>query len=657
MAPIRGVERKAALACDACRQRKIRCDSSRPVCGSCRDSRVVCAYTPTTRPTKADWRYEELSQKLSNIEAILMNRLVKPSDSGNIKELIADNNAAPEMNPAEQEIVARSEAPLFNDVVKFVVRDLGLNNFGCSLTVLSYLSKSIQQSDTLQRLRSLSKHIMQKRTPVNYRLESNVGRQELDVKLVKWSIERHCERLQAANPDNPDIPDHEKVAQILPKRSTDMVLRFLMTSRDFESDAWEQMSPWLRTGFEVAAVIETFYAAQFAGNTIGIPFPEEFCEDQKAIAINIAIEFLESLEFLPSSFLLVRCGMVIIWLLNKFSFLPSASVFHATLLSKARSIGMDRKDVNEKFPLNMAVQRLFVWRMLLVFQQTSALFRLEEPIIVRPDSITTYFGAKSPADHSIGIHSIYNEAREKLFSVNNAKYSPKTLYNTILRLDTDISIWYSKLPGHYHQGPFDYRSPNTVDFVEWLKSHYIPVTRLKYLITLLIIHSIPAFYPNYLPASFPRPSLEIVTECAFKIIDIATKEVQIHRSLSNAACNVVTSAVITLFCRQVRYPQHQQENQQNLEILQVNMIYLIGHAVFLGTDTSKIQVFELWKGLMEIMSDLLLKPSIPQQPEKDLNAEAYSFFDGFAPSFLPNVGDENMLLSEYDTENNNCIIN
>lgn len=43
--------RRVAVACDACRTRKSRCDGTRPRCSLCRDLGFECIYTPPTTAT------------------------------------------------------------------------------------------------------------------------------------------------------------------------------------------------------------------------------------------------------------------------------------------------------------------------------------------------------------------------------------------------------------------------------------------------------------------------------------------------------------------------------------------------------------------------------------------------------------------------------
>lgn len=43
--------RRVAVACDACRTRKSRCDGNRPLCSLCRDLGFDCVYTPPTTAT------------------------------------------------------------------------------------------------------------------------------------------------------------------------------------------------------------------------------------------------------------------------------------------------------------------------------------------------------------------------------------------------------------------------------------------------------------------------------------------------------------------------------------------------------------------------------------------------------------------------------
>ncbi|KAJ0421522.1 fungal-specific transcription factor domain-containing protein [Aspergillus carlsbadensis] len=65
--------RKVALACDSCREKKVRCDGKKPICGPCerRSHRVdQCVYnTDTVRTASRDEYYHTLHQRIRELEA------------------------------------------------------------------------------------------------------------------------------------------------------------------------------------------------------------------------------------------------------------------------------------------------------------------------------------------------------------------------------------------------------------------------------------------------------------------------------------------------------------------------------------------------------------------------------------------------------------
>lgn len=660
MGPARGIERKTLIACDSCRRKKTRCDSVRPVCGSCRIAGTACVYTASSRPTKADWRFVEVTERLERIERLLKRRSDTGEGSKSIEPTVSCNRET-EPNAESKELGHREKAsiPIFNDWIRAVLLCTDSSETVVSVDTLSTLGKPLQHPSMVRRLKNMLRSVQRLKLENDElldKLSDECVYQSMDPAYVNQCIETHSRLLRKAVGDDPDEPDHHYVAKSLSNKPTEMVLRFLMTPRDFEPEAWEKTPPRIRSGFEAAVVLECYLASFFNKPSDAQTFSTEFCEIQHRIALYKAIEFLESMAFSEPSFLLVRCGITLIWLMHKFIFLPSSARYLLVIASKARAIKIDIDEFNFRFSLNMGVQRIAVWHVLTFFHRTNSIFRLEKTPTNDSSKYTNYFGSTSPLGYSLEIHRIYNEMRETLFEIFNGGYSPKKLYGVILQLDTDISIWYSQLPEYYHQTSFSARNAGSKGFEYYLTTHYIPITLLKYYHTLLLIHSIPAFYPDFLPSTIPRPSLQIVTESAYRILEFASEESRFRRSCGYSLSLVVTTAVGTLLCRQLRYPQHQKDNQDNLEKLQKIMENLIISEYLPFMPTIRNPAVQIWKELLEIMSQLIANSSLMQSPEEEPMEEVlYPLFDGLAAPLFPDIGDD-AHFDRFEDAANNCTI-
>lgn len=60
---------RAAQACDACRQRKAKCDEGRPLCGFCKEAMIPCVYREVP-PPKQDRTLIQILQKLEKLEKL-----------------------------------------------------------------------------------------------------------------------------------------------------------------------------------------------------------------------------------------------------------------------------------------------------------------------------------------------------------------------------------------------------------------------------------------------------------------------------------------------------------------------------------------------------------------------------------------------------------
>lgn len=78
-----GPRRKLAVACDACRHRKQKCDGVRPICTPCKSRKAECSYE--TQPDET--RYSAIKRKTENLEKesqaykeLLISLRVRPED-------------------------------------------------------------------------------------------------------------------------------------------------------------------------------------------------------------------------------------------------------------------------------------------------------------------------------------------------------------------------------------------------------------------------------------------------------------------------------------------------------------------------------------------------------------------------------------------------
>ncbi|KAI9787488.1 MAG: hypothetical protein M1839_000017 [Geoglossum umbratile] len=95
---------RAAQACDACRQRKAKCDEGRPSCGFCKEAVLACVYREVP-PPKQDRTLLQILDRLARIETKLDNKEDGPRTSASaapptsLPQGLQDLNAAPPPRP------------------------------------------------------------------------------------------------------------------------------------------------------------------------------------------------------------------------------------------------------------------------------------------------------------------------------------------------------------------------------------------------------------------------------------------------------------------------------------------------------------------------------------------------------------------------------
>ncbi|EYE90663.1 putative C6 transcription factor [Aspergillus ruber CBS 135680] len=152
--------RRVALACDACRTRKSKCDGSRPKCGMCKDLGFDCAYTPPVTATNVivqkdylkdlELRVKSLEDNLVTVKSDLSgltSHMNRSSPSYPLKEIESQHRDEPSPDfVGTEDTVDAMGAVAFADE-----KDCGFFGASSNIAFLRHLSRAVAHSESTQK--------------------------------------------------------------------------------------------------------------------------------------------------------------------------------------------------------------------------------------------------------------------------------------------------------------------------------------------------------------------------------------------------------------------------------------------------------------------------------------------------------------------------
>ncbi|KAL2853403.1 fungal-specific transcription factor domain-containing protein, partial [Aspergillus pseudoustus] len=115
----RARRRKVALACDSCREKKVRCDGTKPICGPCtkRSYRIdQCVYTTENARSASRDRYTQtLHQRIRELEAACSRAGVEVQTPTSTPQIESRPSRESRQQPTPREHHAEQEESMFDD--------------------------------------------------------------------------------------------------------------------------------------------------------------------------------------------------------------------------------------------------------------------------------------------------------------------------------------------------------------------------------------------------------------------------------------------------------------------------------------------------------------------------------------------------------------
>ncbi|EED16269.1 conserved hypothetical protein [Talaromyces stipitatus ATCC 10500] len=152
--------RRVALACDACRTRKSRCDGRRPECGMCEDLGFSCVYTAPITTTNVIVQKDYLSSLEERVKALEDSLNIVKSEVSAVKSNMSKGssdesvreNGHSYQNEQSPEFVETEDAIDAMGAVAFAdEEECGFFGASSNIAFLHYLSCAVARSENIQR--------------------------------------------------------------------------------------------------------------------------------------------------------------------------------------------------------------------------------------------------------------------------------------------------------------------------------------------------------------------------------------------------------------------------------------------------------------------------------------------------------------------------
>ncbi|EED18875.1 C6 transcription factor, putative [Talaromyces stipitatus ATCC 10500] len=152
--------RRVALACDACRTRKSRCDGRRPKCGMCEDLGLNCVYTAPVTTKNVIVQKDYLSNLEDRVKALEDSLNIVKSDVSAVKSKMSKGssdepvkeNGHGHQNEQSPEFVETEDAIDAMGAVAFAdEKECGFFGASSNIAFLHYLSCAVARSENTQR--------------------------------------------------------------------------------------------------------------------------------------------------------------------------------------------------------------------------------------------------------------------------------------------------------------------------------------------------------------------------------------------------------------------------------------------------------------------------------------------------------------------------
>lgn len=598
---------RSSVACENCRKRKSRCDAESP-CGQCTRRGEVCVYIPSQREKTSDnrfaavhRRFDQLETRLDRLESIISRAFAsKDQMTGQVTGQVAGQVAGARVSSrddsrdAVQGFQEQRDGPsigdtshlrgsmLFNDRLALMKAHTVGGREGTSVYMSSVFLSILSPED----ISSLAQRLGDPLLPQRLEESSHLVWRDVQGVFVRM--------LGDTTEFKPDLDILEASIGIF-SRLHDAFIRPLAPLEEVGFGLMPKTPEPLKKG-QLAAIILIGCIDIKLRKDFSV-FSKEAVDAHERAAIYQAVRTLNFVRFSPPGFLQVRLSTLLVFLLLGFQ-VPYIVTFLDSIISMSTAIGLDDLSKRKHYSDKETEWRESVWLIICHIVYNFKIMLSEKPPQLQGSSpawlknMSTkpgmlYFGQEQC------LHRIYNKAYETTFSIHDRVHSPQLICENIKLLDDDLAQWRKNISDEEWNREFDARTG-----VEGMMS-FLSLTflRLKYHYILLAIHTIPAFFPDSLPESFPL-SLTKVAAAARALCVAGFSSYQSKGQCTLIAGAAVTSAVCTLLYKQLRYPSDL-SNHADLELLQTT-ISSFEHSEWTSVYGQTPSV-EIWRALLDIM--------------------------------------------------------
>lgn len=577
---------RVSIACDSCRKRKIRCNGGSPRCSNCETYGDDCVYA-FLPDSQSDPKLVEISKRLEKIEGLILAK-----HDPHYSPVIDRYSDTVNNENAHRGII--QEVSLFNNV-QGKEKNL-VPTFNDKLTHLKAHTSGMQESSTvymsgvfLSILSTSDISLLSEKLNDPYLWQSLEEKSYNMWRLSHALLGRLLEPSKNFSPDPLYFINCIRIYQQI----DGPYVHPLITPEELSDDFLNNLTEPVKNGILAAVVIIGSLGMRMCPSSELSPLAA--IKEHEDSAYYQVIRSLNMIRFSRPGFIEVRISMLLWWLLHSFSFFPSTAHFFAPIVEMAKAIGIDRRELNEQYNPDDAMRRNKVWFLLTNYQYILCI-PLSLKVAVPQSTIDS--SSDSMADetlkYAIGIHKIYDKARDRLFSVLSRKCSTTQLLNDITSLSKELEYWRESLPVALWTNYFD----TQLSLKEFLHKFPADNLRYKYYYTVIAIHSIPAYDGNLLPQRI-LVSLQKVSDAAKELFNMA-----VHSQKLKGGCTLlhncnITTALSCFLYKQLRYPD-EYSNFEDLCMLQEH-IKLFRENSWSPTGEEN-PISQIWEVLIDIMA-------------------------------------------------------
>lgn len=566
---------RASTACDSCRRRKVRCDGGYPACANCIEKDQECVYTALPRKSIPDAELSVLNNRIDilqrDVKRLAKVQYILSRDRNHELSSFNDRMAALKTFTSTNQ---ESSTPLISGIFLSIV----------SPKEISQLSQKLEYPLLWQYLEQISHDL--------------------------WS-ETHKQLVQydEATFFCPDAKYLDKCRDLYSRAESPYICG-LLSRQELDSLDWTCLSGSYQRAVLSAIMIVGSVVLSAKSESEGIS--KSSVKAHKGSALFQAIRSLNSFRFSGTDLFGIRLSVLLLWLLFSFSSFPSTMRYLSHISSRARSMGLDRDEVNKKYTEREAAMRTNTWFLLCNLHDTlvipGSLKPTHELYVTFQRNHSTSFDEEVTKQAAI-VSDIYVKVRKSFFS---AESSEDTL-NAIYRLDAELMVWEQSLPSFFFQvgsskDPCLLRSFAHFSFTDMKRKFYHMV---------ILIHSTCAFRLRDFQEN-SLGSLKKLTEAARALLELEFSTLSLSGECSILQNYGITAAIFCLFCKNICYP-HEITNYEDLRLLQ-RYLHIIESDLGEREGICKTS-FMVWSSIVNVMGwhHRKMQPTGPSESMRDDN--------------------------------------